>query len=385
MRSLVILALAIAGAAGAAHPNISADQSPAQSHLLKVARTYLGGDTAAAIELLRGDAIEGQRRIAREVVQTHGIVVGGSAPAELRWTLPLLRAAGAVHMESALDHYKRGGRNQQVIIAQMEVGEILLDEVGRLEAKASDAQRWEWAIGEQILSDGQFHGARAVLTRACQRYPHQPALLVACGTVYETFASFNLNSAAVTQAFGGMTGMTSEPEPSALLSFRAARKDELKRARDAFEEAVSLEFSNPEATLRLGKVRLEQGDLDDAAKALDWLVHLRTDLRVTYLSRLFLGRAREKQKRFDEAIVLFREATTVIAAQSALLALTNRLHAAGREPDALALAEAVTGDREHEDPWWSYRHGQYWLVEPALELLREQTRATGASAQQSGR
>jgi tetratricopeptide (TPR) repeat protein len=206
-------------------------------------------------------------------------------------------------MEFALDLYATGGRNQTALmVAQMEIGEILLDEVGRLEAKTSDATRWEWAIGQQALSDGQFHGARVLLTRACQRYRHQPALLVACGTVHETFASFNISSAAVLEVVGVMTPTTSEPSTEALLRFRATRKDDLKGARHAFEEAVSLELPNAEASLRLGKVRLEQGDLDGAAKALESLVRLKTDLRITYLSRLFLGRVREKQKRFDEAI-----------------------------------------------------------------------------------
>jgi tetratricopeptide (TPR) repeat protein len=206
-------------------------------------------------------------------------------------------------MEFALDLYATGGRNQTALmVAQMEIGEILLDEVGRLEGKTSDATRWEWAIGQQALSDGQFHGARVLLTRACQRYRHQPALLVACGTVHETFASFNISSAAVLEVVGVMTPTTSEPSTEALLRFRATRKDDLKGARDAFEEAVPLELPNAEASLRLGKVRLEQGDLDGAAKALESLVRLKTDLRITYLSRLFLGRVREKQKRFDEAI-----------------------------------------------------------------------------------
>jgi hypothetical protein len=41
---------------------------------------------------------------------------------------------------------------------------------------------------------------------------------------------------------------------------------------------------------------------EPSTEALESLVRLKTDLRITYLSRLFLGRVREKQKRFDEAI-----------------------------------------------------------------------------------
>jgi hypothetical protein len=308
-------------------------------------------------------------------------VVGGSAPAEPRWTLPLLRAAGAVHMESALDHYTRGRRNQQIIIAQMEVGEILLDEVGRLEQQPSDARRWEWAIGGQALGEGSFAIARGILTRACDRYRSYPALLVSCGTVHETYAAKTFDSATVTAAVEMRTPTTPELTTSTLLNLRAARKDDLNRARDTFREALSIEPSLPEAMLRAGKVQIELGNATDAAKTLEPLVRLTTDRRMTYLSRLFLGRVREKQKRFDEAILLFREATDVTPAQSGRLALANRLHAAGRTADALALAETVLSERDTDDPWWSYRMGQYWLVAPALESLRQQARSTAGRPQ----
>ena len=379
MRSLVILSLAIVGASGVAHPNSRPNQSPAQSQLLKVARTYIGGDTAAAIEMLRADGIGDQRRTAKEIVQTHGVVVGGSARSEPGWTLPLLRAAGAVHMEAALDHYKRGGRNQQVVIAQMEVGELLLDEVGRLEQQPSEARRWEWAIGGQAMADGAFAIARDILTRACDRYRKYPGLLVSCGTVHETYAAINFDSAAVAGAVDRGTPTTPDLTTSTLLNLRTARHDNLNRARDTFEEAVSMEPSLAEAMLRLGKVQLELGDAGDAAKTLEPLVRLNTDRRMTYLSRLFLGRVRERQKRFDEAIALFGEATEAVPAQSGRLALVNRLHAVGRNGEALTLAETVASDRDTDDPWWSYRMGQYWLVEPTLESLRQQARSSAGT------
>lgn len=93
-----------------------------------------------------------------------------------------------------------------------------------------------------------------------------------------------------------------------------------------------------------------------------------------YLSRLFLGRARERQGRADAAIALFRAAVAVRPAQSARLSLALRLHTIGRDDEARVLAEAATTDHDVEDPWWSYRFGQYWLLDPMLAALRAEAR-----------
>jgi tetratricopeptide (TPR) repeat protein len=227
------------------------------------------------------------------------------------------------------------------------------------------------------MIDGWFAGARSILTRACDRYAREAALLIACGTVYETFASSAVDGAeAAARALRGI-GELGQIRPSATVDrYRDARNDDLRRARNALERAADLDPSTVEAVLRLGKVRLDQGDAGDAAAILERLLALRTDERTTYLVRLFLGRVRERQKRFEDASSLFREAIATVPAQSARLALANRLHAAGRNDEARALVEAATTEPDIEDPWWSYRMGRYWLIEPMLAAVRQQSRST---------
>jgi hypothetical protein len=89
---------------------------------------------------------------------------------------------------------------------------------------------------------------------------------------------------------------------------------------------------------------------------------------------------REKQKRFEEAASLFREAIAAVPAQSARLALANRRHALGRNDEARALVEAATTAPDIEDPWWSYRMGRYWLIEPMLAAVRQQSRSAAGEA-----
>jgi predicted Zn-dependent protease len=343
--------------------------------LRRVAQTYRDKDIKTALDLLDRDDADAQRRAAREVIATHGIVIGatGSSSSETgMWTIPLLRAAGAVHMEAALALYSRRSRNlATVVTTQIEIAELLLDEVGRLQSQTSDSPQWEWVIGQQALSDGSFSVARSILTRGCDRYPRAVDLLIGCGTVYETFASHGIDSTAAAFA------ISRRSDTNAMLAgFRSERSNNLKRARAALQEAASLDASAVEAMLRLGKVHLDEGDVADASSILERLTAMKTDRRTAYLSNLFLGRVREREKRFDTAIELFQKAIAITPGQSARLSLANRLHAAGRTAEARDLAEAATADRHVEDPWWAYRLGQYWLVEPMLAALRRLSRAS---------
>jgi thioredoxin-like negative regulator of GroEL len=370
----VLAILAVASVQAGQDRNVSPDQ-----WLHHVAETYRTQGTKAALELLARDDIDVQRRTAKQVATKHGISTGQSAAPDPRspaWTIPLLRAAGAVHMEAALELYAGARRNIAAIIDRIEIGEMLLDEAGRLDSTPSDARRWEWTIGQQALRDGHFNVARSILVRACDRYEGDTALLIACGTVYETLSSVTADVTASAPA-AAVLG----PFSNALSVHRVAKSDNLKRARAALERASQLDPASVEAVLRLAKVRLDQDDPDDAAKLLERLLPIRTDERATYLSRLFLGRVREKQKRFDDATALFEEAVKVIPAQSGRLALANRLHAAGRNEEARALADAAITERDVADPWWGYRVGRYWLVDAMLDMLRRETRGLAGSGQ----
>jgi cytochrome c-type biogenesis protein CcmH/NrfG len=352
---------------------------PHQWRLLTAVETYRAGDTAAALETLAADDLETQWETARAITRNPRLAVAGEpapGPAGPPWTVAMLRAAGALHMEAALDTFERAGLHAVTSVRHVEIGEMFLDAVGRLEERPSDAIRWEWALGQHALSDGIFHRARVLLHRACERYPGQVPLLLACGTVHEVYATVNADTATALRGAGfrSGSGLTRNPTATVLMRARSARTDNLRRARSAFEEVLGIEPSNTEAALRLGRVRVEQGDAEAAVTLLEALVRARNDQRTAYLSRLLFGRAHERLERFDRAAAAFRDAISVLPAQSARLALAYRLHDDGDGARAVWLAEAVAEDRKVEDPWWAYRFGQYWLLDDVLAALRAEAR-----------
>ena len=104
------------------------------------------------------------------------------------------------------------------------------------------------------------------------------------------------------------------------------------------------------------------------------LVLTSVDQRTDYLARLLLGRAREQRKDHAGATTLFREAVAILPAQSARLALAHRRYSDGAAAEAAGLAEALTDESKIDDPWWSYRFGQYWLIDLVLASLRAEAR-----------
>lgn len=349
--------------------------------LFEAVETYRAGNLAAALAVVTGGNAEAQAQVTRQVIRSHRLrmLAGGTAPArdELPWTIERLRAAGALHMEAALSIYKAGERNMPARVdGQIEVGELFFDEVGELEKRPSDAHRWELAIGQQALADGNFQVAWRVLVRACDRYPGQLLLLIACGSVYESFGTFRADASDALRGTAHRTSATvgQDPAIAILARVRAERSDHLRRARKAFEDARVIDAANTEAPLRLGHVLMRQGDTSGAARVLEALIQAQADQRTRYLARLLLGRVRERQKRTDEAAQLFREAAAVLPGQSARLALAHRLHKGGRAAEALKMAQAVTNPNDIDDPWWSYRFGQYWLHEEMLAALRAEAR-----------
>jgi hypothetical protein len=351
-----------------------AQQSPPQERALREAvEAYRSGNTAGALRMLA--AIDGPRQIAGLIVKRQSAIGGGGIPGP-PWAVARLRTAGALHMEAALQAYAQAEPDVSRMISQLEIGEIYLDEVGRLEQRPSDAIRWEWGIGQQALANGAFQISVRILSRGCERYPGKVALLLACGTVHETYGAFKVDIETALRSLGNdfVMGFGDDTAVATLNRERTKRSDHHLRARRAFEEVRSIDPANVEATLRLGQVRLREGDAAGARALLEPLVSAGTDLRTSYLARLLLGRTFEHQNDLVRAARTFQEAMAILPAQSVRLALTNLLLVDGDAAKAASLVQAVAADTTIEDPWWSYRFGQYWLVDPVLEALRAEAR-----------
>ena len=139
------------------------------------------------------------------------------------------------------------------------------------------------------------------------------------------------------------------------------------------ERVLQLDPRNVDAHIRMGHVLAMKGKDEEAAALLDKVLSgtLETDIRALYLAGLFLGAIHVRAKNFDRAAAQFRAASERIPkAQTAQIALAFVMHARGEAvQSATVLDRAVRPSDEWTDPWWGYRYGQYWTIQPLLATL----------------
>jgi Flp pilus assembly protein TadD len=130
-------------------------------------------------------------------------------------------------------------------------------------------------------------------------------------------------------------------------------------AAERYERALELDPRLPEARLRLARVRVLQGRLDQALRELEPIAARPGDPRQRYLARLFQGRVLEALADFEGSAASFRAASELVpGAQSALIALGRVLDRLGDPGAAQAALEAASAMGAPEDPWWDYLSGQ---------------------------
>jgi tetratricopeptide (TPR) repeat protein len=157
---------------------------------------------------------------------------------------------------------------------------------------------------------------------------------------------------------------------------RESPGDIIKRREEAvrrFTEAAKIETTRAEASLRLGKVLLDQGKPEDALAALDHVEPATTDPTLIYLARLFRGLALDRLDRRDESRRAFEQAlSTTPGAESASLGLAALLFKSGDRSAADHLAqELLTRTPRTIDPWWEYWPGDYRLGTGLVTAMRE--------------
>lgn len=147
-----------------------------------------------------------------------------------------------------------------------------------------------------------------------------------------------------------------QPQPGRRASARQIQEQQTNgwsRAATEYEAALSLEPGYRLASLRLGRMRVLQGRFDDALAPLE-AARDDSDPRVSYLALLYLGSLSERNRRFDDAERVYRDALRRYPrGQSAPLALANLLTRAGREAEALPFVKAMLGDERRVEPLWT--------------------------------
>lgn len=352
------------------------DVVPVAEQLFEAASLNRAGQTARAVARLEGVPLDEHRKAVGVILARQKRIAGGqpSHPDDTRWTPNLLRALAAVQMELALALRVGGIRAEVTASGHMSLGTMLYAFIGRATGvRDTSAARWHLAIGLEDLADGRFDAAERLLLPACRDFEPYPPLLLACGTVHETFSAFPHDAGASVRHSGGSSTESSSSPMYDIPRARAARQRELKAARTFFERASAGDPADTQAPLRLANVRMRLGaDADALLEQL--LARAGVPKRDEYLAQLFLGRAYERRDRVEDAAAAYDAAIAVIPAQSALLARAHNAQRRGKADEAATFVERATASGSTNDPWWAYRFGQYWLSQPTYIALRAEAR-----------
>jgi len=140
-----------------------------------------------------------------------------------------------------------------------------------------------------------------------------------------------------------------------------------------YGDAMKIDATRGEASVRLAHVNNDLGKPADAVKALDQGDATLKDPMLVYLAKLFRGMALERLGRLDEARAAYTQALAVSPqAQSASLSLAELTFRQGDRAAADRMVQAVI-DRPSQpsDPWWEYWPGDYRLGADLLRAMRE--------------
>jgi tetratricopeptide (TPR) repeat protein len=209
---------------------------------------------------------------------------------------------------------------------------------------------------------GELAPIQAPLARAQQRFPQDPFVALAVGSLHEVHAMPH----ALVEASAGRQGNLEKWR-------QEERAFRLQQALAAYRQAIALDAALAEAHLRLGHVLQLTGNPDEAEAALAKVSETTTDKRWRYLAEMF--RADLAESRGDVAAARRHYAAALehwSAAQAPILALSRLSASEGDWPAAkarLASLEPQNGGR-FEDPWWAYPFGQAWRIDAGVATLR---------------
>jgi tetratricopeptide (TPR) repeat protein len=209
---------------------------------------------------------------------------------------------------------------------------------------------------------GELPAIQAPLARAQQRFPDDPLVALAVGSLHEAHAAPHV----LVEASAGRQGNVEKWR-------QGERAFRLDQALAAYTKAIALDPAMAEAQLRMGRVLQALGRAADAEAAFARVPESTGDRRWRYLAEMFRadaadarGDRAEARARYDAALQVWPEA------QSPAIALSRMAASDGDWPAAQARLEALApraGGRA-EDPWWAYGFGQAWRIDAGVATLR---------------
>ena len=282
-------------------------------------------------------------------------------------------AAAMLHTDR--DIYERDAAEQAEEVApdtapQLDAARQILALIRDDERRRAFERPWFLAVALHLYRRGQWPLALHYLDVALRLYADDPLLLLARGSLIESQTALDLPP-----ALADVLVMTPSREAGALRRW-AEHQARLRDAEATYRRALRVMPDLVEARVRLGRVMYQRGDASQGAEELAAAAaHPQADQATRYLAWLFLGAAREAEKRPPEAVEAYRAAVALYPESTvAAVALSHALHEAGERGAAQdVLRTALSGGRRRRDwdAWWSYRWGRSHEVEARLAALRE--------------
>lgn len=206
------------------------------------------------------------------------------------------------------------------------------------------------------------------------RYPDDPHFQMAEAMGAELSATRPLDrlSGQLPQSRSGWDDITADRLDFSTIRL-AERTAALERAAGLYERLLSHPTLAVEAGLRLGYVRLRQGQTDAALAEFDRLPSRTKDAWLRYMGHLYTGWALTSLGRTDEAVSAYRAALSFVPrAQSATALLVGLLVKSDRLTEAEAAAEEFLVAHEAPiDPWRTYYRGEVAVYPQLVRELRE--------------
>jgi tetratricopeptide (TPR) repeat protein len=324
--------------------------------MVAVATSAAAVDYHALVDAYRKDGAPQVEQLLAVSRQEADRAVTSALSSSSGWPWEDIRAAAMLHTEAGL----RGQKNKDSRGAEFHVtlAQKLLDRVVELSRPQKDyAIRWYDVVPRMLRTLGGGGLGTRLQAYGESKWGRDPAR-----ASYTRGLGF--------EATAAREGVIPEPGETSLFSGSTRVEAYLVPASEAFADALKQDPELHCAALHLGRVRLLQGQRDEAAVlfriALDDV-----DPAVAYLAALFLGSIEERNERFDAAEKLYSDALRRIPwGQSAPLALSELLSRTGRGREAREVLAGRFKLAGIVEPLWGYAANPAEELGTRFDLLR---------------
>ena len=256
----------------------------------------------------------------------------------------------------------------------LEAARQVLELIPETERRRRFEHPWLLAVALHLHQRGQWPLALRHLELGLERYPDDPRLLLARGSLLEAQGVQDLQALLPADMSSG-----AQRRRDAAWRLTTVSRGEMLEAESCYRRALTADPSLFEARVRLGHVLHRLGRPEKAVPELERVIAApEAPPRVRYLAWLFLGAIREAEGRPRDAVPAYQAAKGVLpGSQAAYVALSYTLHRLGERAasrDALRQATVRAGRRQDQDPWWGYPWGQALEADERLLALRLATR-----------